>query len=169
MNFSSQLLQCESSLKSLAYYLTGSASGSEDLLQETFYRALRHEDKFQQGTNLKAWLSTIMRNIFINDYHKKKIVYAAGHGDYEVSSIARTEVNGSYRAVISQEIHAAMQTVNSDFTRPFMMYFSGFQYQEIAEQLQLPIGTVKSRIHSARRELQTRLRSMGIENAAYHS
>lgn len=167
MTFASQLLQYETNLRSLAFYLTGSAARSEDLIQETYYRALRNEDKYQQGTNLKAWLSTIMRNIFINDYHKKKVVQPIGDGDREVRDTYRTEINSSYRNFLSQEISHAMETVNSDFTKPFLMYFSGFQYQEIAEQLHLPIGTVKSRIHSARKELQTRLRAMGIENAAY--
>ena len=167
MQFATQIVQYESSLKSLAFYLTGNASRTDDLIQETYYRALHNEDKFEPGTNLKAWLSTIMRNIFINDYNKKKIVHNVADDDREARNIFRADVNNSYRSLISHEINNAMQTVNSEFTRPFMMYFSGFQYQEIADELRLPIGTVKSRIHSARKELQSRLRAMGIENATY--
>lgn len=171
-NFQEDLLQYENILRPFAINLTHNREESEDLIQDTFYRALANKEKFAEGTNIKAWLFTIMRNIFINNYRRKQkrgVVTDASESQFLLNSVRHTDRNGSERSFLAAELSAAFADVSSDFTEPFMMYFNGFKYQEIAEQLNLPLGTVKSRIFFARKELQTRLKSMGISNSAYNN
>ncbi len=167
-NFRSDIMQYENSLRPFALKLTKSREASEDLIQDTFYRALANCEKFADGTNIKAWLFTIMRNIFINNYRRKqksKTVSDTSENQYLLNS-AGTEKNRAERSFLAADIEQAMQEVSVDFTEPFMMYYKGFKYQEIAEKLDLPLGTVKSRIFFARKELQNRLKNLGIDNSA---
>lgn len=161
----------ESILRSFAIKLTKSKGESDDLLQETYYRALVNWEKFSDGTNLKAWLLTIMRNIFINNYRRHKNGYVtatATEKQYDFSLSRRTESNASINTFISDDLEKALKGVSKDFTTPFLLYHQGFHYQEIAEMMELPLGTVKSRIFFARRELKERLAEMGIHNSSYN-
>lgn len=169
MNFGNEIMQYEHLLRPFAINLTKSYEESEDLIQDTFYRALANRDKFSQGTNIKAWLFTIMRNIFINNYRRNKksnTITDTSENQYLLNSTTVTETNTAGRTLIAEDIDNAMKEVSKDFTEPFMMYFKGYKYQEISEKLDLPLGTVKSRIFFARKELQERLKSRGIVNSA---
>ena len=162
-----QLMQYESILRPFAFNLTKSREETEDLIQDTLYRALANIDKFSEGTNIKAWLFTIMRNIFINNYRRKQksnTITDNSDNQYLLNSTKKVESNEAERTFLAGEIEKAMAQVSKDFTVPFMMYYNGFHYQEIAEQLNLPLGTVKSRIFFARKELQAKLISMGVAN-----
>lgn len=162
-----ELIQYKQALYSFAFSLTRNKEESEDLIQDTFYRALANRDKFSDGTNIKAWLFTIMRNIFINNYRRKQKAPLNGT-ESELNLNSRTRVNnGSERTFLSDDLQQAIAKVNSEYTEPFLMYFKGFQYNEIAESFQLPLGTVKSRIFFARKELQLHLKTAGIINSAY--
>ena len=122
------------------------------------------------GTNFKAWLFTIMKNIFINNYRKNRkrnTITDTSENQYLLNSTKQVEKNGSERSFLAKDIQVVLGKVSSDFTEPFLMYFNGFKYQEIAEKLDLPLGTVKSRIFFARKELQNHLRTMGICNSTY--
>jgi len=159
------ITQYESLLRPFAFNLTRNMQETEDLIQDTFCRALANQEKFSDGSNMKGWLFTIMRNIFINNYRRKQ----RGNyvmNEYKQDNIHRMERNGSERIFLAEDIDKAMQGMNEDFIRPFMMHYNGFQYNEIAEQFDLPLGTVKSRIFFARKELQAKLRSMGIRNSS---
>jgi RNA polymerase sigma-70 factor (ECF subfamily) len=169
MDFGVEIVQYEDMLRPFAFNLTKSREATEDLIQDTFYRALSNREKFAEGTNIKAWLFTIMRNIFINNYRrdqKKHTVTDTSDNQYLLNSTKKTEKNGSERSFMAQDIEHAMEEVSKDFTEPFMMYHNGFKYQEIADKLDLPLGTVKSRIFFARKELQARLKDLGIRNSA---
>jgi RNA polymerase sigma-70 factor (ECF subfamily) len=171
LNFGVEIMQYERILRPFAFNLTKSREESEDLIQDTFYRALSNQEKFAEGTNIKAWLFTIMRNIFINNYRrnqKHQVVTDTSENQYLLNSTKKTEKNGSERAFMAEDIEKAMVEVSKDFTEPFLMYYNGFKYQEIAEKLDLPLGTVKSRIFFARKELQAKLKEMGIGNSAYN-
>ena len=166
MDFGTEIMQYERILRPIAFNLTRSREATEDLVQDTFYRALSNVDKFAEGTNIKAWLFTIMRNIFINNYRKnqkRNTVTDTSDNQYLLNSTKSVERNGSERSFLAQDIDKAMAGVSKDFTEPFMMYHTGFKYQEIAEKLELPLGTVKSRIFFARKELQVKLKEMGVE------
>ena len=167
-----EILQYERLLRPFAYNLTHSHEETEDLIQDTFCRALMNQDKFSEGTNLKGWLFTIMRNIFINNYRKKRrniMVNDVSDNQYLLNTPTTIVRNGSDRVFLSEYISKAMTGISEDFTGPFMMYFNGFRYTEIAEKLDLPLGTVKSRIFFARKEMQANLKKMGITNSVFNN
>lgn len=159
--FTTEVQQLSYSLKPAALNLTRDQDDAKDLVQETLLKALTHREKFKSGTNLKAWLYTIMRNSFINHYNK--VTRRSSHVDREhyllylqadPNFIAR---NGATASFVLQDVRRAMRHLHEDFRRPFLMYFTGYKYLEIADKLQIPIGTVKNRIHIARKELKQRL------------
>lgn len=156
-------------LRPYAYTLTQDKYATEDLVQDTLYRALANKGKFEEGTNLKAWLFTIMRNIFINNYRrnrKYRLVTDPSVSDY-IRNERQPVRNEAGRKFLSEDIERAMNAVSEDFTRLFMLYYNGYKYHEIAEQFNLPLGTVKSRIFFARKELQAQLQSLGFSNSSY--
>ena len=168
INFGSEILQYENILRPFAFNLTKSREEMEDLIQDTFYRALSNQEKFIEGTNIKAWLFTVMRNIFINNYRRQKksnTVTDTSENQYLLNSTKKIEKNECERSFLSEDINKVLGQVSGDYTEPFMMYYKGFHYQEISEKLDLPLGTVKSRIFFARKELQSKLKDMGVVNA----
>ena len=115
---------------------------------------------FQSETNLKAWLMTIMRNIFINDYRKKKKNRTLSDWtdtDYLINSGNHSTSNIGEENMAIEEIQRVISTLDENLGVPFKMRSMGYKYQEIADELSLPLGTVKSRIFMARKELQSNL------------
>lgn len=164
----SSLAVYENMLRPYAFTLTKSKEETDDLIQDTLYRALVNMDKFSDGTNIKGWLYTIMRNIFINNYRRQKrfsTVRSTDSNEVLINS-AKVVTNDSEKKFLADSITSALQQVSKDFTEPFMMYYQGFHYQEISEKLDLPLGTVKSRIFVARKELQAKLKGLGVLNSA---
>ena len=153
--FNTLVVNNSEGLKPFAITLTRDYEMAQDLCQETLYKALAHHDKYQPGTNIKAWLRTIMRNIFINDYRRnerKKIVvdalrYAAQQQTFE----------GADRNIRLKEIHTALYKLPGIFKNACLLYLQGYKYNEIAETLNEPLGTIKSRIHFARKMLKKQL------------
>jgi len=155
--FSVQIHEMAGILQAFAYKLTKSSEDSKDLYQETAFRALTNKDKFRPGTNLKAWLFTIMRNIFINNYRKKmkaNTIFDATDNQYYINTGGQTVSNGAESGILMQELQKMIASLDDSIRIPFMMHYYGYKYQEIADQLQLPLGTVKSRIFFARKELK---------------
>lgn len=160
LNFSSQINQLANILQAFAYKLTKNLDDSKDLFQETAFRALTNEDKFRHGTNLKAWLFTIMRNIFINNYRKKvksNTILDATDNLHYLNSGSHSTANGAESSITMEELKKMVDALDDSIRVPFMMHYYGYKYQEIAEQLDLPLGTIKSRIFFARKELKTRI------------
>lgn len=159
INFQSEVKTATVVLKPHAMRLTRDINDAEDLIQETVVRALTNEDKFQEGTNIKAWLFTIMKNIFINDYRKKSkrnTVIDTTDNLYYINS-SSTISNSGERAFVMNDIRNALMKISNELRVPFLMHYKGYKYHEIAEQLNLPLGTVKSRIFFARKELKDML------------
>lgn len=155
INFQSEVKQATIVLKPHAMRLTRDLHDAEDLIQETIVRALTNEDKFQEGTNIRAWLFTIMKNIFINDYRKKSkrnTVIDTTDNLYYLNTSSSIS-NAGERAFVMNDIRQALLKISGELRIPFLMHYKGFKYHEIAEQLNLPLGTVKSRIFFARKEL----------------
>jgi RNA polymerase sigma factor (sigma-70 family) len=147
-------------LKPFAVTLTRDQETAKDLLQETMYRALANKEKYNVGTNIKAWLYTIMRNIFINDYRRKakqSTVLDNGVNDYLIDSNQHAIGNKAEGTLQMKEIQQAVYTLPQIFRNPFMLYFEGYKYNEIADMLKEPLGTIKSRIHFARKLLKEQL------------
>jgi RNA polymerase sigma-70 factor, ECF subfamily len=157
-------------LRGMAYKLTNSESASQDLLQDTFYRAITNLDKFKEGTNLKAWLFTIMKNIFINGYRKKKREYEVIFQTDEITDNNLLKVGYSEETtefvLVNETLKMALKQLKEEYRKPFIMHFEGYKYQEIAEALNIPLGTVKSRIFFARKELADYLAAQGINQSA---
>jgi len=151
-------------LKPFALHLTHNDEEANELLQETMYRALANEDKFKVETNLKAWLYTIMKNVFINSYrktHKRNtLLYKTTNQYYLNSSMNNLSVrhNAAENKFLNNDINAALNSISRELQVPSLMHFQGYTYPEIADHLDLPLGTVKSRIFFARKVLQAKLR-----------
>ena len=157
IEFSYSLNTVSSSLKPFALKLTRDADDAKDLLQDTLLKAFSNREKFADGTNLKAWLYTIMRNTFITNYQRMvrrgTFVDTTDNLHY-LNSTGVTNENGVYGSFTLNDIRFAIEKLDDSYRVPFEMYFRGFKYHEIAGKLQIPIGTVKNRIHIARKLLK---------------
>ncbi|HKK76638.1 MAG TPA: RNA polymerase sigma factor [Saprospiraceae bacterium] len=157
LEFHTRLDDMSSVLHAFAYNLTKNVEDAKDLYQETAYRAITNQDKFRPGTNLKAWLFTIMKNIFINNYRKKskqKTIMDSTDNLYYINSGSITINNTAESNIMMKELIKMIEELDNSIKIPFLMHYQGFKYQEIADQLDLPLGTVKSRIFFARKELK---------------
>ncbi|MEL6394225.1 MAG: RNA polymerase sigma factor, partial [Bacteroidota bacterium] len=128
---------------------------------ETAFRAMTNRDKFRMGTNLKAWLFTIMKNIFINNYRKKmKANTIMDNTDnlYYLNSGRQTIENDGDGNILIKELRRMIDQLDDSTRIPFLMHYQGYKYQEIADQLELPLGTVKSRIFFARKDLKAQIK-----------
>ena len=147
-------------LHSFAYSLTKNTDDSKDLYQETAYRAMMNRDKFRPGTNFKAWLFTIMRNIFINNYRKKvkaNTIMDSTDNMYYINSGDSAINNKADSNIMMDELKNMLSELDETLSVPFWMHYEGFKYQEIADHLELPLGTVKSRIFFARKEMKEKI------------
>ena len=157
--FQSNLMNLQSNLLNFAYMLTSNRDDAYDLLQDTTLKALDNEDKFAENTNFKGWVFTIMRNIFINNYRRAgraATVVDTTENLYHLNLSQDSGLEtpeGSYGA---GEITDAINEFSEEYRIPFSMHVAGYKYNEIAEQMNLPLGTVKSRIFFARKKLQER-------------
>ncbi len=155
--------------------MTRSEADAEDLVQETYIRAFRHRDQFTPGTNLKAWLFRILTNTFINSYRRKQAQPQTTELDgVEETTLHRlmTETRGAapeperevLDGIVDGEVTAALEELPERFRTVVLLDVEGFSYKEIAEMLEIPIGTVMSRLHRGRKFLQKRLYDLAREH-----
>lgn len=159
--FETKLLSLQSNLLNFAYMLTSNRDDAYDLLQDTTIKALDNEDKYVENTNFKGWVFTIMRNIFINNY--RKVVRSATVVDttedlYHLNLPQDSGFETPEGSVAANEITGAINALTEEYRIPFSMYVAGYKYNEISEKMNLPLGTVKSRIFFARKQLQDTLK-----------
>jgi RNA polymerase sigma-70 factor (ECF subfamily) len=157
LEFSYAITQSTKALKPFALRLTRDTDEAADLLQDTVLKAFIHRDKFSEGTNLKAWMYTIMKNTFITNYQKllkRKTFIDTTENLHYINSTQFTTKNSGEQKFAMDDINKALNNLDQSFREPFMMYFHGYKYHEIADKLAIPIGTVKNRIHLARKELK---------------
>jgi RNA polymerase sigma factor (sigma-70 family) len=160
LEFNNVLVDNADFLKPFAINLTRDTEAAKDLYQETLYKALANHDKYHAGTNVKAWLFTIMRNIFINDYRRKvkqKTILDSTPNEYLVNLKQTSITNAAESEIRIKEINTAIQQLPDIFKTPFLLYFDGYKYNEIADMLHEPLGTIKSRIHFARKLLKEQI------------
>lgn len=159
--FKEKLLGLQGNLINFAYQLTSNRDAAEDLVQDTTLKVLDNEDKYVDNVNFKGWVFTIMRNIFINNYRRQvrsSTIIDTTEDLYHLNLSQESGLStpeGSYSAL---EISSAINSFSDDYKIPFTMYFAGYKYSEIAEHMNLPLGTVKSRIFFARKRLQSMLK-----------
>ena len=147
-------------LKPFAITLTRDHEQAKDLFQETLLRALANKEKYNDGTNVKAWLYTIMRNIFINNYRRKakqNTIFDSTPNDYLLDYNQGAISNAATARINIKEVYAAIHDLPVIFKNPFLLYFDGYKYHEIADMLVEPLGTIKSRIHFARKLLKAQI------------
>ncbi len=160
LEFNQMLLNNTEFLKPFAITLTRDTEAAKDLVQETMYRALANKDKYNVGTNIKAWLYTIMRNIFINNYRrraKQSTIFDSTPNEFLLNLNQGAVTNDAVAKINLKEVQEAIHNLPEIFRNPFLLYFDGFKYHEIADMLGEPLGTIKSRIHFARKLLKNQL------------
>lgn len=160
LDFSSMLVNNSEFLKPFAITLTRDSDAAQDLYQETLYRALANKDKYNVGTNIKAWLYTIMRNIFINNYRRKakqNTIFDSTPNDFLLNQAQAGTSNAAESVLKLKDIQQAVHNLPEIFRNPFLLYFDGYKYHEIAHMLGEPLGTIKSRIHFARKLLKAQV------------
>lgn len=156
----SKLLQW---LRPFALRLTHNTDDANDLLQDTLLKAFVNREKFHEGTNLKAWMYTIMKNTFITNYQRmirRNTFVDTTENQVYLNFSDNASENYAVSSFATKEIYAEIDRLDKSCQEPFMMYFEGYKYHEIAEKLEIPLGTVKNRIHLARKELKGRLHFM---------
>lgn len=159
-SFKDDVIGMQGKLMSFAFKLTMDKDRASDLVQDTTLKALDSEGKFAENVNFKGWLFTIMRNIFINNYRRsvrENTVLDTSDTIFHISDTrqAPETPDGSYAV---SEITELISRIPQEFSRPFQMHVAGYKYEEIAEILKLPLGTVKSRIFTTRSQLRTMLK-----------
>ncbi|MFT3825772.1 MAG: RNA polymerase sigma factor [Chitinophagaceae bacterium] len=160
VEFNQMLVNNAEFLKPFAITLTRDSETAKDLFQETLYRALANKDKYNVGTNIKAWLYTIMRNVFINNYRRKvkqNTIFDSSPNEFLLNQSQAVTANAAESNLRLKDIQQAIYNLPEIFRNPFLLYFDGFRYHEIADMLDEPLGTIKSRIHFARKLLKNQL------------
>ncbi len=160
MEFSRELINLNDNMERFARCLTYNAEEAKDLLQDTYLKALSYRDKFVEFTNLKAWAFTIMKNTFINNYRKsvrENKTFDNSETLFLLNNLAESQLSRPESEFIYKEINNDLDALADEFKIPFRMHTEGYKYSEIAENLNLKIGTVKSRIFLARKKLMETL------------
>lgn len=161
INFEQDLLDIQDNLLHFAYTLTSDRDDAKDLLQDTTLKALDNQDKYVENVNFKGWVFTIMRNIFINNYRKvvrNQTMVVQTEDLYRLNLPQDSGFESPDGAYTIREINKAIAEFPSEYKIPFSMHVAGYKYSEIAERMNLPLGTVKSRIFFARQQLQAILK-----------
>ncbi|MDE5957188.1 MAG: RNA polymerase sigma factor [Muribaculaceae bacterium] len=158
--FKNSVLGIQGNLMSFAMKLTLNKDEAHDLVQDTTLKALNNEDKFAEDTNFKGWMLTIMRNIFINNYRKsarENTMVDTSVDLYHISNATDNSQSTPDGAHTCNEISALIAQFPADYREPFNMHIAGYKYEEIADKLGMPLGTVKARIFNTRKKLRALL------------
>ena len=159
VKFQSNLMNLQANLLNFAYMLTSNRDDAYDLLQDTILKALDNEEKYSEGTNFKGWVFTIMRNIFINNYRRSvrtATVVDTTDNLYHLNLSQDSGIDSPEDSYTASEITDAINDFSDEYRIPFSMHVAGYKYNEIADHMGLPLGTIKSRIFMARKRLQER-------------
>lgn len=155
IEFNETLTGMETNLLAFAINYTRNMEDAKDLTQETMLKALRYRNYYKPNTNFKAWIFTIMKNTFINQYRKKSRSNTIFDNSQDLYLLTNSTENRDtpYNYIAAKEVNKKVAKLNDDYKIPFKMHYEGFKYKEIAEKLDIPLGTVKSRIFIARQKL----------------
>ncbi|WP_421944621.1 RNA polymerase sigma factor [Pedobacter sp.] len=159
--FSTLITQYNSALRAFALKFVRDEDEANDLLQDTVMKAIRFRGSFQEGTNVKGWLYTIMRNTFINNYRKSNKKNALIHQSEEINSeqlLHSASKNSGESTFILGDVNGAISQLPHGLQIPFIRFVEGYKYEDIAQEMNIPLGTVKTRIHQARLRLAKKLK-----------
>ncbi len=161
LQFQKNLLSMQENMMNFALMLTTNRDDAQDLMQDTTLKVLDNQEKFVDHINFKGWVLTVMRNIFINNYHRivrSQNLIDTGADVYNLDIPVDSSIYSPESAYQLKEIQKAINSLNNDIKIPFVLFLDGYKYNEIAKKMDTPLGTVKSRIFIARRQLQVLLK-----------
>lgn len=161
IEFNHELIGLTNKLEYYAISLTSDREKAKDLVQDTIYKAIIYKDKFEDNTNLKAWTYTIMKNTFINNYRrtiKANTIIDTTEDLYYINNMNSKSYIKADSDYTYKELIKGVKKLEDEQRIPFEMHVTGYKYKEIAEQMNLSIGTVKSRIFFARKRLMESLK-----------
>jgi RNA polymerase sigma factor (sigma-70 family) len=164
LEFNNSLIELKGNMQRFAMSLTADHDTALDLVQDTYLKAITYKDKFTDYTNLKAWIFTIMKNTFINNYRRSLKENTIIDGTQDLYYLNQPHDKGFISPESNyarEEIEKAIESLNDEFRIPFTMHIAGYKYHEIADKLDLKIGTVKSRIFFTRQKLMHMLKDYG--------
>ena len=156
-DFQAQVVNLSDYINGFAMKYTRNRDNAMDLAQETILRAFLNHDKFRTNTNLKGWLKIMMRNIFINGVRKKSNQMIHCDSDSYRVMTGESDTFTPIDQLMEGEIISQIEALNDELRKPFELHLEGYKYKEIAQQLEIPIGTVKSRVFQARKKLSNRI------------
>jgi len=160
IEFNTLVIRQADSLKTYARNFTRDQDDANDLVQDTLLKAVTYFKNFKEGTNLKGWLYTIMKNTFINNYRRVVKTNSFITKEEEITNanlVVSAAKNRGENKFVMDDINYALSNLSEDYYIPFTMYFEGYKYHEISDHLNIPIGTVKTRIHVARKVMKKTL------------
>ncbi len=158
IEFTHQIISYQNRLQRFAYSLVSDRDDALDLVQETYLKAISYREKLSDYSNLRVWVMTIMKNIFINNYRRKNKARDIINEKMAIAKHLDTGFESTESYYMQNEINKSVESLNEELRKPFIMYVDGFKYREIADELKINIGTVKSRIHTARQRLMESLK-----------
>ena len=161
MEFNKQLTNLHNNLQYFANKLTGNIEDANDLMQDTYLKALKNREKFEDDTNMKAWTFTIMKNTYINNYRKTRNINSIMDNTNDLFNLniqCKSDFPAPDSEFHTKEIHSKISNLHENQRIPFELYHSGYKYHEIADKLNISIGTVKSRIFLSRQKLMDSLK-----------
>lgn len=150
IEFNTLLVEQSKSLKGFALNLTRDSEAAADLLQDTIVKAIQYRSSFVRSTNFKAWMITIMKNTFINNYRRNKL---KENSFKEIAYTSSNKYNSTENIINTKDLQRNIDALSDEYKLPLERFISGYKYHEIAEEMNLPIGTVKSRIFFARNKV----------------
>ncbi len=162
-NFAIEFNNLSQYLRGFAYKLTQDIHLAEDLFQDTALRAFRYREKLAADSNVRAWLSTIMKNIFINNFRAKKRrgkVFDNAVEDFLPYQNSLSTANEGDLQLALDDLSQLIEDLDEKYSTPILMLYQGYKYEEICDELALPLGTVKSRIYIARKSLKRNIRTL---------
>lgn len=166
VKFQERLLALQSNMLNFAYMLTSNKDDAYDLLQDTTLKALDNEEKYAENTNFKGWVFTIMRNIFINNYRRatqSSVKIDTTDDLYTLNLPQDSGYESPEDSYVVNEVNEAIERFSEEYKVPFSLHLAGYRYAEIAEYMNLPVGTVKSRIYYARQKLRKELKDYSLD------
>jgi RNA polymerase sigma factor (sigma-70 family) len=161
MSFDSRIITYKKNLHNFAIGFTKDLDDANDLVQDTYLKAIKYANLYTEGTNLKAWLFTILKNTYFNSYRRnttRNTIITVTEDYHSYQLLRSSTTNAGIDTFIYDDINKAMNMLPPAYSIPFLRFFEGYQYQEIAEEMCIPVGTVKTRIHMARKILKSKLK-----------
>lgn len=160
-DLNNQIVSFQDKLNGLALKLTRNYEDAQDLLHDTLLKAFTNTEKFTEKTNLAGWLFTIMKNTFINNYRRRKktnTIFDESEESHYLNIPVSTGKISPESEYSYNELDKGINNLDAEFRNPFKMYLQGFKYKEIAQEIKVPVGTVKSRIFQARQLLSEKFK-----------